>query len=127
MHHESSEMENFSFGYEHSTVSLVFLHYYTKRGGPVIENIYFHYNIILQNLLRLKMSIIVLLLPSYFFLFVLPRIMIYKSKTTIFSLENDMIITSLFWKLTEVSTNNLKTDIKRTSDRIKMCKNSISV
>ena len=68
------------------------------------------------------MSIIVLLSPGYFFLFVLPRIMIYKSKTTIFSLQNNMIITSLFWKLTKVSTNNLKADIKGTSGRLKMCR-----
>ena len=76
-----------------------------------MKNSYFHYNIIQQNLLRLKISIIVLLSTSYFFLFVLRRIMIYKSKTSIFSLQSNMIITSLFWKLTEVSTNNLKADI----------------
>ena len=71
------------------------------------------------------MSIIVLLLPSYFFLFVLPGIIFYKSKTTIFSLQNDMIITSVFLKLTKVSTHNLKTDIKGTSDRLKMYRNII--
>ena len=54
------------------------------------------------------MSIIVLLSPSYFFRFVLPRIIVYKSKTTIFSLQNNMIINSFFWKLTKVLTNNLK-------------------
>ena len=80
-----------------------------------------------QNLLRLKMSIIVMLSPSYFFLFVLPRIIIYKSKTTIFSLQSNMIITSLFWKLTKVSRDNSKADIEGTSGRVKMCKNSISV
>ena len=64
------------------------------------------------------MSIIVLLSPSYFFLFVLPRIIVYKYKTTIVSLQNNMIITSLFWKLTKVSTNNLKADIKGTSGRL---------
>ena len=73
------------------------------------------------------MSIVVLLLPSYFFLFVLSRIIIYRFKATIFSLQNDMIITSLFWKLTKVSTKNLKTDIKGNSDRLKMCKNIITV
>ena len=30
-----------------------------------------------------------------------------------------MIITSLFWKLTKVSTNNLKVDIKGTSSQLK--------
>ena len=33
-----------------------------------------------------------------------------------------MIITSLFWKLTEVSTNNFKTDIKETSGQLKCAK-----
>ena len=58
------------------------------------------------------MSMIALLSPNYFFIFVLPRIMIYKSKTTIFSLQSNIIITSLFWKLTKVLTNNLKVNIK---------------
>ena len=69
------------------------------------------------------MSIFVLLSPSYFFLFVLPTITIHTSTTTIFSLQSNMIITSLFLKLTKVSTNNLKADIKGTSGRLKMCKN----
>ena len=89
--------------------------------------IYFHYNNIHQNLLKLKISIIVLLSPSYFFLFVLPRIIIYKSETIIFSLQSNMIITPLFLKLTKVSTNNLNVDIKGTSGRLKICKNIISV
>ena len=38
-----------------------------------------------------------------------------------------MIITSLLLKLTKVSTNNLKADIKGKSGRLKMCKNIISV
>ena len=73
------------------------------------------------------MSIIVLLSTSYFFLFVLPRIMIYKSKSTIFSLQSNMITTSLFWKLTKVSKNDLKADIKGTYGRLKVCKSIISV
>ena len=72
------------------------------------------------------MSIIVLLSPSYFFLFVLPRIIIYKTETTIFSLQSYMIITSLFRKLTKVSTNNLKAGVKGTSGRLEMCKNIIT-
>ena len=39
----------------------------------------------------------------------------------------DMIIISLFCKLTKVSTNNFKTDIKGISGRLKMCKSIISV
>ena len=97
------------------------------RSGPVIENRYIHYNTIQQNLLRLKTSIIVLLSLSYFFLFVLRRIIIYKSKTLVFSLQSNMIFTSCFWKLTKVSTDNLKADIKGTSGRLKMCKNIITV
>ena len=92
-----------------------------------MENSYFHYNIIQQNLLRLKMNIIVLLSLSYFFFYVLHRIIIYKSKTTVFSLQSNMIITSIFWKLTKVSTNNLKADIKGTSGRLEMCKNIVTV
>ena len=99
----------------------------SSRCRPIIENRYFRYNIIQQNLLRLKMSIIVLLLPSYFFFFVLPRIIIYKSKITKFSLQSNILITSLFWKLTKVSTNNLKPDIKGTSGRLTICKNIIIV
>ena len=38
-----------------------------------------------------------------------------------------MIITSLFWKLTKVSTNNLEADIKGTSGRLKMYKNIVTV
>ena len=64
---------------------------------------------------------------AIFFPFVLPRIIIYKSKTTIFSLQSNMIITSLFWKPTNVSTNHLKEDIKGISGQLKMCKNIIRV
>ena len=66
--------------------------------GPVKENSYFHYNIIQQNLLRLKRIIIVLLLPSHFFHFFLVRIIIYKSKTIMFTIQREIIITSLFKK-----------------------------
>ena len=68
------------------------------------------------------MSIIVLLSLSYFFLFVLPRIMNYKSKTAIVPLQSNMIITTLLWKLTKVSNNDLKADIKGTSDGLKCAK-----
>ena len=37
-----------------------------------------------------------------------------------------IIITSLFRKLTKVSTNNFKTDIKEISDPLEMCNNNIS-
>ena len=77
--------------------------------------------------IRNKMIIIVLLSPSYVSIFVLPRFIIHKSKTTIFSLQSNMIITSLFLKQTNVSTNNLKADIKGTSGQLEMCKNIISV
>ena len=73
------------------------------------------------------MSIIVLLSPSYFFLFVLPRIIVYKSKTTIFSLQNSMIINSFFWKLTKVLTNNLKHTSKELEVGEKCAKNIITV
>ena len=36
-------------------------------------------------------------------------------------------ITSLFWKLTKVSTNNLNAYIKGTSGRLKMCKDITTV
>ena len=67
------------------------------------------------------MSITAILSPCY--LFVFPRIIIYKSKTTIFSLQSITIINSLFGKLTKVSTNNSKAGIKGISGRLKMCFN----
>ena len=42
-------------------------------------------------------------------------------------LQSNVIITALFWKLTKVSTSNLKADIKGTSGRLRMCKNIITV
>ena len=54
------------------------------------------------------MSIFVLLSPIHFF----PVLSIYESKTSIFSIQREMIITSLFRKLTKVSTNNFKRDVK---------------
>ena len=63
------------------------------------------------------MRIIVLFSPTYFFLFVLPRIIINKSKTTIFSLPSNMVITSLFWQLTTVSTRHQNLIIKNRHQR----------
>ena len=60
------------------------------------------------------MSIIVLLSPSHFFLV---SIIIYKSKTIMFSFQREIINTFLFKKLIKVSTNNFKIDIKSTSGR----------
>ena len=68
------------------------------------------------------MSIIVLLSLIHFFHFFLLLIIIYKYKTTRFSSEMEIIIISLFRKLTKVSTNNLKIDMKETSDSLKMHK-----
>ena len=65
------------------------------------------------------MSIIVLLSPIHSFLL---RVIIYKSKTTIFSIPREIIITSLIRKLTKVSSN-FKKDINGISDRLEMCKN----
>ena len=66
------------------------------------------------------MSIIVLnvLSPIIFFPFFPLRIIIYKSKTTtcIFSIQREIIITSLFRKIRKVSTNNFKIDINGISD-----------
>ena len=57
------------------------------------------------------MGITVLLSPIHIFYFFLLWIIIYKSKTTTFLIQREIIITSLFRKLTEVSTNNFKIDI----------------
>ena len=70
------------------------------------------------------MGIIVLLSPIHFFPF-FPSL-IYKSKTTISSIQREIIITPLFRKLTKVSTNNFKTDINRISDPLELCKIIIS-
>ena len=40
--------------------------------------------------------------------------------------KREIIITSLFRKLTKVWTNNVKIDLNRISDLLKMCKNIIS-
>ena len=45
---------------------------------------------------------------------------------TIFSIQREIIITSLFKKLTKVSTNNSKIDINGISNTLEMCKNIIS-
>ena len=60
-------------------------------------------------------------LVSIFFLL---RIIIYKSKTIIISFKKEVIITPLYKKLTKLSTNDFKTDIKGISNRLEMCKNS---
>ena len=72
------------------------------------------------------MSFIVLLLPGHFFHFILVGIIIYKSKTIIFSFQREIIITSLLKILTNISTNNFKIDIKWISGWLEMCKNIIS-
>ena len=69
------------------------------------------------------MNIIVLLSSihfSHFFPF------IYKSKTTMFSIQREIIITSFKKKLTIVSTDNFKIDINGISDPLEMWKNIIS-
>ena len=49
----------------------------------------------------------------------------YKSKTTI-AIQREIIISSLFRKLTKVSTNNFKVDNKGICDPLEMSKNIIS-
>ena len=74
------------------------------------------------------MIIIVLLSPiSPPPIFFLLWIIIYKSKTTIFSIQREVIITPLYIKLTKVSTNNFKIAINGISDQLEMCKDIISV
>ena len=60
-------------------------------------------------------------------LFFLLRIIMYKSKTTMFSFQRERIITSLFRKLTKISKKYFKIDIKRISVRLEMCKDIVSV
>ena len=72
------------------------------------------------------MSTIALLSPIHFFHVFLLCIIIYKSKTAIFSIQKAIIITSLFRKLTKVSTNNFKIDINGISNPLDTCKNIIS-
>ena len=43
-----------------------------------------------------------------------------------FSFQREIIIKSLFRKLTKISTNNFKVDINRIFDPLDMCKNIIS-
>ena len=52
--------------------------------------------------------------------------LVYKSKTIIFSIQREIIITSLLRKLTKVSKNNFKININRICDPLEMCKNITS-
>ena len=74
------------------------------------------------------MSIIILhvLSPIDFFHFFLLLIIIYKSKTTILSIQREIMITSLFKKLTKISLNNIKIDVNGISDPLERCRNMIS-
>ena len=73
------------------------------------------------------MSIIALLSPIHFFFHsFLLLIIIYKSKTTLVSIQREIIITSLFRKLAKESTNDFKIDLNGISDPLEMCKNIIS-
>ena len=72
------------------------------------------------------MSIIVLLSPIRFLHLFLLRIIINIFKTTIFSIQRDIIITSLFRKLTKVSTDNFRFEIKLISNLLEMLKNIMS-
>ena len=66
------------------------------------------------------MSIIVLLHLFNFSIFFFFWIIINKFKTFIFLIHREIIITSLFGKLTEVSTNNFKIDINGISYLLEM-------
>ena len=72
------------------------------------------------------MSVILLLSLIHVFPFFLLSIFIYKSKTIIFSIQTDIIITSLFKKVAKISTDNLKLHIKDISCRLEISKNIIS-
>ena len=74
------------------------------------------------------MSIIALPSQIHFTIFSSLKIIIYKSKTTMLSIQREIIITFLFRKLTKVlvSTNNFKIDINGISDPLEMCKDIIS-
>ena len=72
------------------------------------------------------MSIIVLVSLIHFLRFFLLQIIIHKPKITIFSIQREIIVTSLFRKLTKISTNNFKIDINGISGPLEICKNIIS-
>ena len=72
------------------------------------------------------MRAIVLLSPIHIFHCFLLSFIIYKSKTTIFSVQREITITSIFRKLTKVSKNNFKIDVNGISDPLEMFKNIIS-
>ena len=71
------------------------------------------------------MSITVLLSPIHFFHFLQLSIISCTSKTAIFSIQREIIITTLLRKLIKVLTNNFKIDIDGISDLLEMCKNII--
>ena len=88
----------------------------------VMVNSYFHYNKYLAKLAIMKNEYYCTTFTDSFFPFILLLIIIYKSKTTIFSIQRKMIFTSLFRELTTVLTKNFKIDIDGISDPLEMCK-----
>ena len=72
------------------------------------------------------MSIVVILSPIHFFPIFPSLIIIYKSKATIFSIQREVIITSLHRKLTKISTKYFKIDMNGISDPLEMYKDIIS-
>ena len=72
------------------------------------------------------MGIIVLLLPINFFPFFPSLNYHFKSKTTIFSIQREIILPPFSEKLTKASTNNFKIDINGISNPPEMCKDIIS-
>ena len=85
-------------------------------------NSYFHYNKYPAKLAIMKNEYYCTTFTDSFFPFILLLIIIYKSKTTIFSIQRKMIYTSLFRELTTVLTKNFKIDIDGISDPLEMCK-----
>ena len=78
---------------------------------------------VIQN----KYHCITLTEPLFPFFFLLLRIIIYKSKKIIFSFQRERRITCLVEKLTKMSKNYFKIDIKGISGRLEMCKDIVSV
>ena len=62
----------------------------------------------------------------FFFIFSFIELSFINLEPLYFSIQREKIITSLFRKLTKISTNNFKIDINGISDLLEMCKNIIS-
>ena len=90
-----------------------------------MENSYFHYYPAKVAIIKNE-YVCTTFTDSFFPFFSFFELIFIYLKTTKFLIQWEIIITSLYRKLTKVSTNNFKIDINVISHLLEMCKNTIS-